>query len=339
MGMFDTLKKKLEDKIVDTFGGEPLPTKESPKSNDTPMPEQSNLDNIDVTAFMDESKLGSSVFEQLTATPTVEEVLTEEPETEDEINFRPMSELLLDGAVPGSILEEQCGCKVFFRNVGHEELFIEECLSKHSQVTPHDKAEVVLSVIESAKAEDDDTPVKVFVGYSSMSRNLYNFKFNGTLDVVSYVQELKQYLERRVEDFGLTYLFYISESVVHRKTTKHVIEEPFIITTNKDTVLYNVRFCRSDNQLQRLGIALDLSSEEDTDGINEYNAELVELMISQMKQQMFPNTVRTFKLDDKVTLRVDVSSWLEDTDVEELARRVEHINRSYRKWREMNNAI
>lgn len=327
MGFFDSFKQMVSDKLDDVLGEEPKPKKSEQEAVATPVLESESELVINEEAYADYSQIHCGAITKIVGGVTVEEE-DEEVEIEDEVSNVDVNPLLNVEKIPTDLnpvnmIEEQCSCKVFFRNNVPAKVY-DDMERMHTMI---DKSNPGVSVeIATRCASADDSEEKVFVGLSRTDGKVYNFMYSGSLSG-SRLVEFQMYLVTLIGRCNLNQIFYVQSSIRELKDKDSLNYVPLLIHTKDNRVLWNTVIGKYESRMKEIGQVLDLSNEKASDGINTNNEELRAMLEFNLNGTLYPNSHRFFVINSEVMLQLSFLSYIDGESVRDVAKYIESIHR------------
>ena len=325
MGFFDSFRQMVSDKLDDVLGEEPKPKKSEKEAIVTPVLESESELVINEEAYADYSQIHDGAITKIVGGITVED---EEVETEDEVSNVDVNPLLNVEKIPTDLnpvnmIEEQCSCKVFFRNNVPAKVY-DDMERMHTVI---DKSNPGVSVeIATRCASADDSEEKVFVGLSRTDGKVYNFMYSGSLSG-SRLVEFQMYLVTLIGRCNLNQIFYVQSSIRELEDKDSLNYVPLLIHTKDNRVLWNTVIGKYEPRMKEIGQVLDLSNEKASDGINTNNEELRAMLEFNLNGTLYPNSHRFFIINSEVMLQLSFLSYIDGDSVRDVAKYTESIHR------------
>ena len=323
MGFFDSFKQMVSDKLDDMLGEEPKPKKSEQEAVVTPVLEPESELVINEEAYADYSQIRDGAITKIVGGVTVEE------ETEDEVSNVDVNPLLNVEKIPTDLnpvnmIEEQCSCKVFFRNNVPAKIY--DDMERMHTVIDKSNPGVSVEIATRCASADDNSEEKVFVGLSRTDGKVYNFVYRGPLSG-SRLVEFQMYLVTLIGRCNLNQIFYVQSSIRELEDKDSLNYIPLLIHTKDNRVLWNTVIGKHEPRMKEIGQVLDLSNEKASDGINTNNEELRAMLEFNLNGTLYPNTHRFFVINSEVMLQLSFLSYIDGDSVRDVAKYIESIHR------------
>lgn len=328
MGFFDSFKQMVSDKLDDVLGEEPKPKKSEQEAVATPVLESESELVINEEAYADYSQIHDGAITKIVGGVTVEEE-DEEVEIEDEVSNVDVNPLLNVEKIPTDLnpvnmIEEQCSCKVFFRNNVPAKVY--DDMERMHTVIDKSNPGVSVEIATRCASADDNNEDKVFVGLSRTDGKVYNFIYSGSLSG-SRLVEFQMYLVTLIGRCNLSQIFYVQGSVRELEDRDSLNYVPLLIHTKDNRVLWNTVIGKYEPRMKEIGQVLDLSDEKASDGINTNNEELRAMLEFNLNGTLYPNSHRFFVINSEVMLQLSFLSYIDGDSVRDVAKYIESIHR------------
>lgn len=330
MKFLDSIKQVISDKLDEVLGEEPVQQKPS-VVKEPEVEEQEEEVVFDASSLADTSKLGSNVYDYMTGvkeSPAIEEdetEFTESSEEDNNIDVSALTSLNFESLSRFEILEEQCGCKLFGRYIQDSELFLDDSMKMHTKVDSSNPVSSVMIALGSALSDLHENSSVVFIGISKSV--IYNFVFEDLFEDNSYEVEVREYLTQRVSQLEIECFFYMPYVVMQHKSPKRIKESSLILEYKNEKLLYYFTFNKCREGMSELGRVVNLL-EVSSNTTDEKDEEMIELLKQQMYQTLYPMTTYFFKVSSDLVYVLHVCSYIEDAVVDDIAQRVEVVNRT-----------